>query len=1113
MLVSEEIIDKLYQLSGNKRYMKAIRYVNQDRVNIVKDVYENEENFELQARVLGSNENYKTYVKITDGNIDEAKCNCLDYESHDNVCKHILATVMEFDRNPIYEQRNEKIIKFDDYKQENYEPKEVRKDKYRSFKQIINTFYEQEIQYSQDDTYNTNYINRKVKIVPKLIYDKYYKEMKVEFKIGESQLYKLKNLNEFYERMLRKEKYKYGAKLEFIHDEGSFVEECLPILNYILKYAEIIKYVNSNGNSNYRYYGKALNENYIILGNSGIDELFEILEGQTIDIKIDSLEYKVNFVSKSPNIKFRLEQVNKEEYMLVTDEDAYKYSLLEGKKYIYILTEDTFYRCSKEFKNTALKLLDIFKKNFTKEIIINKKQLPEFFSLVMPKVKDYIEINEQSEELKKYIPQNLGVKVFMDFDDSNYITANVKFCYGDFEFNPLDENEKVDIPRNFVKENECINMFRRTGFMLDIHNNRLILVNDDKIYNFLLNDIEEYMQKFEVMVTDNFKTKEIKQPKIGNIGIRVENNLLNIDLSKLDFDKDEIEEILAKYNIKKRYHRLKDGSFLSLEENSDIEFLNNLEQGMGIDYTQLKKGNIKVPAYRSLYLNKLLQNMKNVEITKDKNYKDLVNGITNTEFDETIKIPSKMNTILRYYQKTGYKWLKILDKYNMGGILADDMGLGKTIQVLSVLQSYIQNTKKEDRKPSIVIAPSSLVLNWKNESERFAEDINVLIINGQSEERVRKINNIPQYDLIITSYDLLKRDIESYQKNEYIFKYSIADEAQYVKNSNTQNAKALKAINAETRFALTGTPIENSLAELWSIFDYIMPGYLFSYNKFKKLYEIPIIRENDEEAMKKLKMLIEPFVLRRIKKDVLKELPEKTITILNNEMGNEQEKIYLSYLAQAKTEAMAEINTNGFEKSQIKILSLLTRLRQICCHPSLFIENYNSESSKLNQCIEIVKDGIEAGHKILLFSGYTSMFDIIEKELRKEKIQFYKLTGKTKVDERVDLVDDFNKNDNIKVFLISLKAGGTGLNLTGADMVIHYDPWWNISAENQATDRAYRIGQKNNVQVYKLITKNSIEEKIYELQEKKAKLIDNMLSTKTTFINTLSKEEIIGLFE
>ena len=333
-----------------------------------------------------------------------------------------------------------------------------------------------------------------------------------------------------------------------------------------------------------------------------------------------------------------------------------------------------------------------------------------------------------------------------------------------------------------------------------------------------------------------------------------------------------------------------------------------------------------------------------------------------------------------------------------------------------------------------------------------------------------------------------------------------------MKNSNTQNAKTIKQIKADTRYALTGTPIENSLSELWSIFDYIMPGYLFTYKKFKANYEIPIVKNENEKAQKKLKMLIEPFILRRNKKEVLKELPEKTVTVLNNEMGEEQQNIYLNYLVKTKQELLEQIDINGYEKSQIQILAALTRLRQICCHPSLFIDNYDAGSSKLDQCIELIEDAVNSNHKILLFSGYTSMFPFIEEKLKNRNIKYFKLIGATKIDERIQMVDEFNENPEVKVFLISLKAGGTGLNLTGADVVIHYDPWWNISTENQATDRAYRIGQKNNVQVYKLITKNSIEEKIYELQQKKADLANSMLDVKTSFINKLTKQEIMNLF-
>ena len=431
-----------------------------------------------------------------------------------------------------------------------------------------------------------------------------------------------------------------------------------------------------------------------------------------------------------------------------------------------------------------------------------------------------------------------------------------------------------------------------------------------------------------------------------------------------------------------------------------------------------------------------------------------------------------------------------------------------------LLLDYFENISDEDNKlPVLVVCPSSLSLNWLEESKKFTPTLKSIVISGDQESRNAIINNINDYNLVITSYDLLKRDLDLYKEKDYLFRYIIADEAQYIKNNLTKNAKAIKEIRAVSRFALTGTPIENSLSELWSIFDFIMPGYLFSYNKFKNSYEVPIIKDGDTQSMNKLKMMIEPFILRRVKEKVLSELPDKTITVLNNEMNDEQKKIYLSFVESARKEISAEIEEKGINNSQIKILALLMRLRQICCHPGLFLQNYKGESSKLNQCIEIIVDAIKGGHKILLFSGYSSMFEYIEDELNKHGIRFMKLVGQTKVDTRMDLVNKFNEDDDIKVFLISLKAGGTGLNLISADMVIHYDPWWNLSAENQATDRTYRIGQKRNVQVYKLITKNSIEEKIYNLQEKKAKLANDMLSTNEVFLNKLSKDEIMNLFE
>ena len=1106
MLVNKEIEEELYHDAGDTRVQKARLYVRTGRTKIEKINYNDENNFEITGKVTGQ-EIYRTHVYIEEGEVVDVTCECEDYQNRYAACKHIVATMMEFATNSKYEE----MLKSKDTIDVN---KALRTDsKYRSFKQIVNELYSEEMKEIEEA--NKQQETEKIKIEPKVIYDKYTNNLRVEFKIGNERMYKLKDLTEFYDRMKLGEKYKYGNKLEFTHRTENFEEQDQQLLEFILKQSEIIRFVNSDANSNYRYFGKAMNENYIMLNNSGLDEMFEILKAREVIFQKEYSDEKIEFKDEDPKLHFVIQPKGKSEFQILPSENIdilREIEILQGREHKYLLLENKLYRCSKKYENTTLKLFKKLKDGFITELVFGKKELPELFSVILPKLKESIEFKGIDEkEIEQYKPKKLGVKMFLDFDDNDHIIADARFCYGEEEFNPLQQKIEIKYPRDVIAENKVINILRKTGFMYYAPKECFILPSDDKIYNFLTNDIDEYMQKFEVMVTDNFRTREIKQPKIGSMGVRVENDLLTIDLEKINIDIKELEEIMAKYNLKKKYHKLKDGSFINLEENPDMEFLDKMITGLDISYKDLEKGTVKLPVNRSLYLNQLLKTVSNTQISKNTEFRKIVNGLEKDNGEDEIKIPESVENVLRYYQKTGYKWLKTLDNYKFGGILADDMGLGKTVQMLSIIAGYVD--ENEGRRASIVVCPSSLTLNWQNEAEKFTNKLKTLVIRGSAAERKKQISKANEYDLIITSYDLLKRDIEVYNENKYKFRFAIADEAQYLKNSNTQNAKAVKEILADTRYALTGTPIENSLAELWSIFDYIMPGYLFTYKKFKAEYEMPIVKDNDEKSMRKLKMLIEPFVLRRTKKQVLTELPEKTITVLNNQMKEEQEKIYLNYLAQAKQEVAETINLRGFEKSHIQVLASLTRLRQICCHPSLFIKDYKQGSSKLEQCIEIVKDATEAGHKILLFSGYTSMFELIENELKENDITYFKLTGSTKVDERIRMVDEFNANKDVKVFLISLKAGGTGLNLTGADMVIHYDPWWNASAENQATDRAYRIGQKNNVQVYKLITKNSIEEKIYELQQKKSQLIDNMLDTKTSFISKLSKEEIMKLFE
>ena len=551
------------------------------------------------------------------------------------------------------------------------------KEEYRSFKQMVKTFYSEAVE-DIEDISETNKKRGTIKIEAQIYYDKFAGDMKVEFKIGNKKMYKIKNLAEFYARMIDKEFYRYGEKLQFVHTEDAFEEDSKQLLDFIMKYAEIIKYANSNSNSNYKYYGKALSESSIIVGNSAIDDLFDVLKGKKVDFQKDYNFLKVEFTEEKPKIEFLLKKVDEDHFTIVPNIEIYKVNIIKGKKYKYILDEEKLYRCSKKFENTNLKLLELFRQNYLTEIKLGKKQLSELFSVVIPKVKNAIKVsNISEEEIEKYRPKELETKLYLDFDKKDYLVADIKFCYEDFEFNPLNEKENLKFARNLIEETRALNVFRRTGFMLDTKNFRFILPDNDKIYKFITQDVEEYRERFEVFVTENFRKKQIHTTKIGGIGVKIENDLLSINLENLNIDVKELQSLMEKYYLKKKYYRLKDGSFIDLENNKEIEFLDKLITGMDITYKQLEDGKVNLPTYRSLYLNQLLKEIKGTEITKDIEYKNIVNGLDKEQLEENIKVPEKLNATLRYYQKTGYKWLKTLDHYHFGGILADDMGLRK----------------------------------------------------------------------------------------------------------------------------------------------------------------------------------------------------------------------------------------------------------------------------------------------------------------------------------------------------------------------------------------------------------------------------------------------------
>ncbi len=1116
------------EMSGRRLF-----YMENVKIKNVEKTRENE--YDVDASVQG----YYTNLKIEGSVITDCTCSCQIFDNKE-VCMHMVATALEllYPHNASTKEGKRKLLKQKE-EEERKRQEELRKKRekeiaeYEYRKKYIDTISfinEYKLNDRLDNSKNIDIMDMytRVRSLKNEKVSELATNVKIEFaietnnadsllfhfKIGNTRMYSLKNINNFYNAYKNQMEINFGKQLRLIPKRENFCEDSRWLFDFIIQYAEMLNIYNSMDAYN-RYY---MPNRQLLIKGDRIEEFFKLIPNNKVFLKrgkeeilYEFSEQELEFMPIIQKEKVKMmyfyedyKEKETEEYVLRMNLDHYE--VVYSNRYMYIFYNNKIYK--KEKDTNIIKLLSNM--DMYGRMLIPENKLREFAKFVMPNIRiDAQNLPAEIQE-KSLIVDKLASKVLLDVNDDGYIMLELRFCYSKGEFNILENGYEKYVKQNKIirdvpAEKEVMKRIFLDGFAPLFNEKRFIMKNADDMYEFLTSKINVYMNDFEVLVTDKFKNKQIKRPKISSVGIKINNGLLELDISKMNIDISEIKGILQDYSVKKKYYKLKNGDFLDLTENEDLNLLDELETTLDIDYGKIKQGKINLPINRSFYIEKLMNTKENINVAKNDKFNELVDSIENAEMN--FEIDKDLENKLRDYQKVGYKWLKTLETYNMGGILADDMGLGKTIQIIALLKSSI---KKGNKTTSIVVCPSTLVLNWKAEIEKWCKSIKVLIVKGTAGERKQIIDTYQDYDLIITSYDLLKRDIENYEDKK--FKYIIADEAQYIKNATTQNATALKSLNGEIKFALTGTPIENSIAELWSIFDFIMPGYLYNYNKFKKKFEEPIIKNEDKEALSRLKKLISPFVLRRVKKDVLTELPEKNITVMQNEMENEQQKIYLSYLAQTRKEVAEELNDSSFEKSKFKILMLLTRLRQICCHPSLFLENYNGSSGKLKQCINLVTDAVEAGHKILIFSSYTSMFEIMEKELEALKIKYFKLIGQTPVNQRIEMVDEFNNNEDIKVFLISLKAGGTGLNLTSADVVIHYDPWWNISSENQATDRTYRIGQKNSVQVYKLITSNSIEEKINKMQERKEKLSKDILSTEETFINKLSKEDILDLF-
>ena len=669
------------------------------------------------------------------------------------------------------------------------------------------------------------------------------------------------------------------------------------------------------------------------------------------------------------------------------------------------------------------------------------------------------------------------------------ITAVIRANYGSIAIHlPSDNNNDGKIiVRDFEKENEILSYFSQFA----LNDGVFSLYSDRDIYIFLSDMIPELSDKASMHYSDRFAGLKITDKVNINASVRYKEN---VDLLEADFETElsyeQINGILNAVKLKKRFYRLSNGSFIDLEHSEQKEIFNLLDQ-LDFSFDDIRNGAKTISKYHALYLNAV------DNVNKDESFVKYIEDIKNRE----AKIPDELKTVLRGYQRDGVLWLTQLSYLGFGGILADDMGLGKTLQVIAYIRGVCPD------RPVLIVAPSALTYNWQSEINKFTPDASSIIIDGPKSVRDELIKTVDKYEFVITSYPILRRDITMYSEIE--FSYCFIDEAQHIKNPKTMNARSVKKINAGHKFALTGTPVENSLMELWSIFDFIMPGYLYSSHEFRNRYETPLVKDGDSMTADSFRMRIKPFMMRRMKSDVLNELPEKIENTMYAELTEEQEKMYMAYLSLAKNKTARLLEEGG--QGKMRILTLLMRLRQICCHPTLFDENYDRDSGKLNLLMELVTSASDSGHRILVFSQFTSMLEIIRDKLEERGISSFYLDGQTPPYERAELSQRFNSGEK-SVFLISLKAGGVGLNLIGADMVIHYDPWWNPAVMDQASDRAYRIGQTRAVQIIRLAAKGTIEEKILRLQENKRNLADDIVRVNTDTFKNLSNEEILALF-
>ena len=992
-----------------------------------------------------SNEKYKAYLFIDDNRnkVLSTYCDCKDFHNNNYyrdayMCKHLGALILKYIE-----------LKREDIKKEIQDGK----------------MYLDLIKLLEDP-------KQKVDLEIYIYDDFKYNEKRylVNFKIGTIRKYVIKNLNDFIEAKNNYKLLHFGKDFEYHSLVHTFDDED----EKIIKKIEEAVYIQE------KLIGRSLTFNVIkgknlVLNSSTLRNFLELC----IHKRIWFEEKCVDIVKRDIPINFKLRRKDEKLIMSVSKQMP---KALTTKMDSFIVDNTIYLPSAKQIEliRTFYNLIS----GDIKEIAFSNEDSKDVFNILIPKLEEVSKVSiDKSIDI---VREELKSEFYLDIKRGK-VTLDVKLKYGEEETNVFEEKSSKIIIRDIEKENKILRVIKETGFE-NIKKSFIFQGNDEKLYLFLTKEYKKLEELGEVFYSNKFKERKLYKIPSINANIKEENGYLNLTFDIENVSKDEYKKIINAIKDRRKFFKLKDDSFLNLEGNEINEFLTMIDN---ISSGEKDIQNLKLHKNKAVMLEEYLK-VDSLKFVKGKELVDeIIDKLKNVN-EKDYDIAKNLNAVLREYQVEGFKWFKNLSYLGFGGVLADEMGLGKTIQTIAFLLS-------EEGKKSLIITPTSLIYNWKNEFERFAPSLKIALVHENKSERFKIISEMNDYDVLLTTYGTLRNDKENYEN--ITFDYCIIDEGQHIKNSVAQSTKAVKDINARVKFALTGTPIENNLLELWSIFDFVMPGYLYNGTIFKKKFI------DSENSIKELQKYIKPFMLRRLKKDVIKELPEKIEKRYYVNLTNEQKKIYGVFVKDIKR----KIEESSFLENKITIFSYLTKLRQLCLDPSVIIENYEGGSGKIDCAIDIIKENIEEHPKIILFSQFTSVLNNIKKSFEKNDIEYIYLDGNTNAKQRISIVNEFNESKKKLVFLISLKAGGTGLNLTSADIVIHFDPWWNPSIEEQATDRTHRIGQKNVVQVFKLVAEGTIEEKILKLQDEKKSLINDVMNEdykSGNVLGTLSEEEI-----